>query len=251
MWTPFSVSVIPLTVRFCFNPLLGLISTSSNNPNNRCLYWLARAESTLLQLMTTYSWLKIYSTGWQRSFTRKAAFGSEWSIVVIALSTAPWIKSGCYPLALVRFQLRPICLRQNASAPNPYLLKFSLTFLTPLCKLICLNGMRWMSGFPWWRTSPPMTISKRLSPRLASSSNSHSYNFVPLSKQKPLCSFKLRPWLLKWTISGPVARTLMTPTITSWPHLRQNLKRSVHCAANSQPNRPMPSSSYAFYNSYS
>ena len=51
------------------------------------------------------------------------------------------------PLPLVRFQLRPICLPQTA-APNRYLLKFSLTFLTPLCKWICLNGMRWMSGFP-------------------------------------------------------------------------------------------------------
>ena len=168
----------------------------------------------LLQSMTTYSWLKIYSTGWQSSFMRKAAFGSKRSIVLIAFSSAPWSNSDCHPLPLVRFQLRPICLRQTSRAPNQYLLNIFLLFLTSLCKSICLNGMRWMSGFSWRRTTSPLTISKRLFLRLASSSINRSYNFVPLSKQKPLCILKLRPWRLKWSISGPVSRTLMTPTKT-------------------------------------
>ena len=176
---------------------LGLISTSSNDPNNRCLYWLARDDSILLQSMTMSSWLKIYNIGWQRSFPRKVAFGSKRSIVVIAPSSDLWSKSGCHPLPLVRFPLQPICLRQTASAPSPYLLKFYLTFLIQLCKWTCLNVMRWMSGFPWWRTTPPSTISNRLFPRLANSSNSRSSNFVPLSRQKPFCTLKLRLWLRK------------------------------------------------------
>ena len=137
----FSVLVLPVTVRLYFqsmwssgNVSSGLISFSSNNPNNRCQYWLARAKSTLLQSKTMSSWLKIYNTGWQRSFPRKVAFNFKRSFVVIALLSAPWSKSGCHPLPLAKFQLRPTCLRQPASAPNRYFLKISLTFLTPLRK---------------------------------------------------------------------------------------------------------------------
>ena len=98
---------------------LGPIPTSSNNPKNRCLYWLARAEYNLLQSLTTYSWLKIYSTRWQRSFLRKVPLGSKRSIVVIAFSSAPWSKSGCHPLPLLRFQLRPISPTANCFCPEP------------------------------------------------------------------------------------------------------------------------------------
>ena len=71
---PFFFNPCDRVIMFCF---LGFISTSSNNPYNRYQYWLARAQSTLLQSMIMSSWLMICNTGWQRFVPKKVAFGSK------------------------------------------------------------------------------------------------------------------------------------------------------------------------------
>ena len=75
--------------------------------------------------MTMSSWL-ISNTGWQSSFPRKVAFGCKRSIVVIALSSAPWSKSGCHPCHLwgfsnSRFAYSKLLLpRANTPSDSPW-----------------------------------------------------------------------------------------------------------------------------------